>query len=108
MLILRTGEGESIALFETNAHIGKGLSPEPPSTAEPVSGLGGEAYWIEGSHIVQYYDELGQVVRESVRATGEHTLVWNVDGYVFRLEGKATLSQQEAVRIAQSLAGLTH
>jgi len=103
VVMLRTGEGESIALFETNAHVGKGLSPEPPSTAEPVAGLGREAYWIEGAHTVQYYDELGRVVPESIRATGQNTLVWDVDGYVFRIEGTASLSRDDAVLMAQSL-----
>ncbi len=79
--------------------MGKGIVE--PSQAQPVSGLGSEAYWLTGLRIVQYYDLNGSVIQESVRATDVNTLLWDEEGRVFRIEGD--LSQDEAKKIAQSL-----
>ncbi len=87
------------ALFQTEGSLGKGLPIG--AEAEPVSGLGDQAYWLEGLRIVEYYDEQGGLIRESRRATDANTLIWSEDGFVFRVEGD--LSQEEAIRIAQSL-----
>lgn len=93
--------GTPFLLLETNAIVGKGIPTDGVATAQFVSDFGNEAYWIEGPHTVQYYDEHGDVIPESVRVTGENTLIWDAGGRVFRLEGD--LPQSEAVKIAQSL-----
>ena len=91
--------GLSFVLFEANCCVGKGLGPG--ATASPVAGLGREAYWLQGRHTVVYYNASGELVQRSQRTTEANTLVWDADGRVFRLEGD--LSQEEALRIAQSL-----
>lgn len=93
--------GTQFALFATNSNVGKGLPTGGSSTAEPVDGMGGEAYWLEGERIVQYYDLEGNVISQSVRVTSANTLVWDQDGFVYRIEGNIT--RDEAVRIAQSM-----
>ncbi len=99
VLVFEHPTGLSFALFQTNAGVGKGLAPG--AQAEPVAGLGSKAYWLRGLRIVQYYDPEGNVIQESLRQTEASTLIWDARGVVFRLEGD--LSQEEAVRIAQSL-----
>jgi len=106
VLFFRHPGGTPFALFETNAHAGKGLPAAgkgvtEPSQAQPVFGFGNEAYWLTGLRIVQYYDLDGSVIQQSVRATDVNTLLWDEDGRVFRLEGN--ISQEEAIEIAQSL-----
>lgn len=99
VLLFDRPSGLHFALFETNAGVGKGLARG--AEAEPVAGLPGEAYWLEGLRIVQFYDQKGNVIQQSLRQTDANTLIWNSGGFVFRLEGD--LSRDEAVRIAQSL-----
>ncbi|MEX1157766.1 MAG: DUF4367 domain-containing protein, partial [Thermomicrobiales bacterium] len=89
------------ALFVTNSNVGKGLPTGGSSTAEPVDGVGNDAYWLEGERIVQYYGLDGNVISQSVRVTAANTLVWDEDGFVYRIEGN--VSRDEAVRIAQSM-----
>jgi hypothetical protein len=109
VIFFRHPNGATFALFETSARIGKGISgvpvgkgvPDPETQVTTVPGLGSEAYWLKGLRIVQYYDPQGNVIPESVRATDVNTLIWDENGFVFRLEGD--LSQEEAVRIARSL-----
>ena len=99
-LFFEPADGRGFVLFQTNAQAGKGLGPGAEAT--PVDGLGPEAYWLEGLRIVQFYDAAGNFLRESQRQTDVNTLLWvGDDGYVHRLE--SDLSQEEAVRIAQSL-----
>ena len=94
--------GTQFALFATNSNVGKGLPTGGSSTAEPVDGIGdGEAYWLEGERIVQYYGLEGNVISQSVRVTAANTLVWDQDGFVYRIEGN--VPQDEAVRIAHSM-----
>jgi hypothetical protein len=106
VLFFRKPDGTPFALFETNAHAGKGLPAAgkgvtEPSQARPVLGVGNEAYWLTGLRIVQFYDLDGSVIQQSVRATDANTLLWDEDGRVFRLEGD--ISQEEAIEIAKSL-----
>jgi hypothetical protein len=105
VLFYRHDNGAPYALFETNSQVGKGLAIgkgiTDPGQAQPVSGVAGEAYWLTGLRIVQYYDGDGAVIQGSVRATDVNTLLWNEGGRVFRLEGD--LAQEEAVGIANSL-----
>ncbi len=97
--------GLSFALFETSGAVGKGvpvgLAGAPSAEAEPVAGVGDEAYWLSGLRIVEFYDDQGKLIRESRRATEANTLLWEAGGLVFRIEGD--LPQDQAVRIAQSL-----
>ncbi len=99
VLLFDRPSGLRFALFQTNAGVGKGLARG--AEAEPVAGLPGEAFWLEGLRIVQFYDQKGNVIQQSLRQTDANTLIWNSGGFVFRLEGD--LSRDEAVRIAQSL-----
>jgi hypothetical protein len=106
VLFFEHPDGTRFALFETNAGVGKGLPAvgkgiADEAHAEPVSGLGSEAYWLTGLRIVQYYDLEGSVIQDSVRATDVNTLLWGEDGYVFRIE--ADLTQEEVINIAKSL-----
>jgi hypothetical protein len=105
VLFYEGDNGASYALFETTAIAGKGLAVGKgviePGQAQPVSGLGNEAYWLTGLRIVQYYDLEGSVIQESVRATDVSTLLWDADGRIFRIEGD--LPQEEAIEIAKSL-----
>ena len=106
VLFYRDRDGTPYALFETNAQVGKGVPIAgkgvlSSSQVRPVRDLGDEAYWLTGSRIVQYYDPTGAVVRESVRATDVNTLLWSVNGRVFRIEGN--LNQEQALAIARSL-----
>ena len=105
VLFYKDDNGVSYALFETNTPAGKGLAigkgVTEPGQAQPVTGLGGEAYWLTGLRIVQYYDVDGAVLQDSVRATDVNTLLWNEGGRVFRIEGD--LTQEEAIAIANSL-----
>lgn len=91
--------GLNFALFQTNGVVAKGLPFG--AEAEPVDGMEGEAYWLKGLRIVEYRDERGELIEESRRATDASTLIWDEGGFIFRLEGD--LSQDEAIRIAQSL-----
>jgi hypothetical protein len=93
--------GTPFLLLETNERVGKGIPTDGTATARLVSDFGSEAYWIEGPHTVQYYDEQGDVIPESVRLTGENTLIFVSSDHVFRIEGD--LSQEEVMKIAQSL-----
>ncbi len=99
VLFYEHSKGHGFTLFETEGALGKGLPIG--AEAEPIEGLGERAYWLEGLRIVEYYDEQGNLIQESRRATDANTLLWDEGGFVFRLEGD--LSQEEAIRIAQSL-----
>ena len=99
VLFYEHGVEPDFALFQTEGALGKGLPIG--AEAEPVSGLGDQAYWLEGLRIVEYYDEQGGLIRESRRATDANTLIWSEDGFVFRVEGD--LSQELATCVARSL-----
>jgi len=98
-------KGTPYALFETNTQVGKGISTgkgvTDPGQAQPVTGLGSEAYWLTGLRITQYQEIDGAVIQQSTRATDVNTLLWSQDGRVFRIEGD--LTQEEAIAIANSL-----
>ncbi|HET9475955.1 MAG TPA: hypothetical protein VFP63_00550 [Dehalococcoidia bacterium] len=98
-LFFEPGDGPDYVLFETNAHVGKGIPAG--GQAEPVDGLGGEAYWLTGLRIVQYESPSGGVIYESRRVTDQNTLIWSRDGFVFRIEGP--LEKEAALEIAKSL-----
>lgn len=107
VLFFRLPDGRTYALFETNTSVGKGVPafgkgiPASGATVESVSGLGDEAYWVQGLRITQYYDANGNVIPESVRATDVNTLLWSRSGFVYRIEGP--LTREEAIAVALSL-----
>ena len=92
--------GPGYVLFETNGRVGKGV-PTGGEEAALVEGLGAEAYWLTGLHLVQYLNVYGDVVYESRRITDQNTLIWARGGFVFRIEGP--LQKEVAVAIAESL-----
>jgi hypothetical protein len=96
-----SGDGIAFVLFTSNAPIGKGFHPGSGATAEPVSGVGDEAYWLQGQRIVQSYNPDGSVVSASLRVTRANTLVWSQGGFVYRIEGD--LQKDTAISIAQSV-----
>ncbi|HSP55628.1 MAG TPA: hypothetical protein VLS25_08570 [Dehalococcoidia bacterium] len=100
VLFFEPDGGPGYALFETNAIVGKGIPVGEPD-AEPVAGLGGEAFWLTGLHIVQYENDRGDVFYQSQRATDQNTLIWAREGHVFRIEGP--VEEGAAVEIAEGL-----
>ena len=100
VLFFEPSDGPTYALFETSAHVGKGI-PTGGAEAEAVEGLGGEAYWLTGLRIVQYENPGGGVIYQSRRVTDQNTLIWSRDGFVFRIEGP--LDKDRAIEIAGSL-----
>lgn len=95
------GDGIPFVLFTSNAPIGKGIHPGSDVDVEPVSGVGDEAYWLQGERIVQSYRRDGSVVSASIRVTNANTLVWAQSNYVYRIEGD--VQKDMAIAIAQSV-----
>jgi hypothetical protein len=62
---------------------------------------GQPAYWVEGQHLLSFYDEDGRLVSQSTRLVEGNTLIWTVDNVTYRLE--TVLSLEEAVRMAESM-----
>lgn len=92
----------NFVLFASNSPAGKGLPFGGDAAFEPVDGLGGEAYWVTGTRIVESLHPNGAgAVMGSERVTDENTLVWVRERFVYRIEG--TLDKDEAIRIAQSV-----
>jgi len=94
-------EDEGFDLYQTRqGYFGKG-APDPSLIHEIAFG-GHPALWIdEGGHIASFLDGQGRVVVESRRSVDRATLLWEEDGITYRLE--TSLSQEEAVRVAESL-----
>jgi len=99
-LFFDPANGPGYVLFETSGRVGKGV-PTGGEEAEFVEGLGAQAYWLTGLHLVQYQNAYGDVVYESRRITDQNTLIWARGGFVFRIEGP--LQKEVAVAIAESL-----
>jgi hypothetical protein len=96
-----SGDGATFVLFTSNAPIGKGIHPGSGATAEAVSGVGVEAYWLQGQRIVESYNPDGSVISASIRVTNADTLVWSQGRYVYRIEGD--VQKDTAIAIAQSV-----
>lgn len=96
------GDGLTFALFASNTFAGKGIPLGGIVDVEPVAGLGNEAYWLEGRRIVQSLQPNGDVITGSERVTDANALIWNQDGYVYRIEGD--LEKEQAIAIAKSVA----
>ena len=91
----------AFVLFTSNAPVGKGINPGSGATVEPVSGVGDEAYWLQGQRIVQSYNPDGSVVSGSIRVTNANTLVWSEGSSVYRIEGD--VQKDAAIAVAQSV-----
>jgi hypothetical protein len=90
------------ALFQTNAFLGKGIARDSGVTPESLDWPGtARAFWFDGPHRAEYRDHAGNVIQGSVRRTGAGTLVWERNGFAYRIEGP--LDRDLAVRIARSL-----
>jgi hypothetical protein len=95
------GDGLTFALFASNTFAGKGIPLGGIVDVEPVAGLGNEAYWLEGRRIVQSLQPNGDVITGSERVTDANALIWDQDGYVYRIEGD--LEKDQAIAIARSV-----
>jgi hypothetical protein len=74
--------------------VGSGLVEEVRVAGQP-------GYWFSGEpHFFTYKDRRGETTDEQTRLAG-NTLVWQAGPQTLRLEGQ--LSQQEALRIAESM-----
>jgi hypothetical protein len=62
---------------------------------------GRHAYWVEGRHLLFFYDEAGDALPVITRLVDGNTLIWTVDDVTYRLE--TVLSLEEAVRMAESM-----
>jgi hypothetical protein len=99
-LFFETDRRVPFILMETDSGLGKGLADS--ATAEPVSDIGdGQAFWLEGTRLVQLYDDEGNFIQESQRRAEANTLVWMEGDLILRLEGD--LTRVEATEIARSV-----
>lgn len=94
-------DDSSFALFASNSATGKGLPIGAGANAEPVSGVGREAYWLTGQRIVVSLAPNGGEIIGSERVTSTNTLIWDQDGLVYRIEGD--LDEDIATAIAKSV-----
>jgi hypothetical protein len=79
--------------------MGKTVGPQTQLETVPLAS--GTAYWLSGApHEFFYRDPAGNLLPESLRLAG-NTLLWEAGGITYRLE--ASLSKEEAVRIASTL-----
>ena len=61
----------------------------------------GRGYWIEGAvHSFGYLDSSGEIVFETLRLAG-NTLLWEADGFAYRLE--SGLDLQTAIEVTEAL-----
>ncbi|MEW5988128.1 MAG: hypothetical protein AB1791_15965 [Chloroflexota bacterium] len=68
---------------------------------EPATVNGDTAYWVQGWHILQFFDARGRPLYEMARLVEGNVLIWVEGDVTYRLE--TALSLEEAVRIAESL-----
>lgn len=62
---------------------------------------GQEAYWVTGSHFLEFFDAQGRAVFDSIRLVEGNVLIWTEADLTYRLE--TNMSLEEAVRTAESL-----
>jgi hypothetical protein len=97
-----TARDERFVLFATNSRVGKGLPENGDSTREPLAIPEKDVgFWLTGEHLVQLFDQDGQVVTASERVTDANTLIWPEGDFVYKIEGDVT--QKEAIAIAASV-----
>ncbi len=86
--------GKLVFMYEKSAALGTVLAETTVN--------GQRALWLSGApHILVYLDAQGQPVVGTERPVNADTLAWEQGDITFRLETK--LSQEEAVRLAESL-----
>jgi hypothetical protein len=86
--ILSLDQGAFGAKFEIESIRGTNVNGRP-------------AYWVEGLHMLFFYDEHEDAVPELTRLVEGNILIWTVDDVTYRLE--TILSLEEAVRMAESM-----
>lgn len=59
------------------------------------------AYWVEGEHLLSFFNDEGTIIPTATRLVEGNTLIWSVDDVTYRLETILTL--EEAVRMAESM-----
>jgi hypothetical protein len=62
---------------------------------------GQEAYWVTGSHFLEYFDSQGRAVFDSIRLVEGNVLIWTEGDLTYRLE--TDMSLEEAILTAESL-----
>jgi hypothetical protein len=62
---------------------------------------GQEAYWVTGSHFLEFFDAQGRAVFDSIRLVEGNVLIWTDEDLTYRLETSTSLD--EAIRTAESL-----
>jgi hypothetical protein len=70
-------------------------------TLKGVQVNGRPAYWVEGRHMLQFYDAGGREVMDFARLVESNTLIWTINDVTYRLE--TILALEEAVRMAESM-----
>jgi hypothetical protein len=88
LYILNLDQGAFGAKFQVESLQGTVVNGEP-------------AYWVEGQHMLSFYDANGQVEIQHARLVEGNTLIWTADDVTYRLETVLTL--EEAVRMAESM-----
>ncbi|MCI0393871.1 MAG: DUF4367 domain-containing protein [Chloroflexi bacterium] len=88
LYLLRLTEGAFGGKFETE-------------TTKTTTVNGQIAYWVEGEHILRFYDAQGREIFEPARLVEGNVLIWVEDDITYRLE--TALTEEEAIQIAESL-----
>ena len=70
------------------------------SSVEPVEVDGAFGFWVEGEHVIRYEGPDGGLRTESSRLAAS-TLLWEVDGITYRLEGD--LPKERALALAHTV-----
>ena len=68
---------------------------------ETVEVNGSEAYWVTGTHFLQFFNDEGRADFDSVRLVEGNVLIWTEGELTYRLE--SDMSLEEAIRTAESL-----
>lgn len=98
-----TGVGALLTRFDGSLDepsVAKAIGPDAEISLIEVDG--GAAYWIEGeAHTFGYIAPDGELLLETIRLAGS-TLLWEGDGYTWRLE--SALARDDAVGVAEALS----
>lgn len=86
-------------ILEEGAFGGKASFQLESMTVTEVNGQ--EAYWVEGEHLLRFYDERGRIEPRMTRFVEGSTLIWTEGPVTYRLE--TALPLEEAIRMAESM-----
>lgn len=105
-LVYGSGANVNLLVTQFRARIDEGFIQKliaPGTMVERTNVRGASiAFWIEGApHEIFYVDDQRRVIPDTARLAG-NTLLWQVGGVTYRVEGAATL--EDAVRIARSMS----